>query len=93
MTVLAFVLCLAGFSALSLAMPRHHSALVGGPLSPRRRLALKAGGWTGLGASLAASLAAWGPAYGVIGWLGLLTAAAALVLLAQTYAPALRRKP
>ncbi|NGM48954.1 DUF3325 domain-containing protein [Caulobacter sp. 602-2] len=91
MTLLAFLLCLAGFLALSLAMPRHHAALVGGPLTRQRRRVLKTAGWLGLALGLAASLAAWGLAWGAIGWLGLLTAAAAPVLLVQTWWP--RAKP
>ncbi|WP_146198087.1 DUF3325 domain-containing protein [Caulobacter endophyticus] len=91
MTLLAFLFCMGGFAALSLAMPRHHAALVGGPLASRRRLGLKLAGWSGLALGLAASLAAWGLAWGVIGWLGLLTTAAAPVLLAHTWWP--RAKP
>jgi len=91
MTLLAFLLCLAGFLALSLAMPRHYAALVGGPLARRRRLTLIVVGWLGLALGLGAALVAWGLAWGVIGWLGLLTVAAAPVLLAQTWWP--RAKP
>lgn len=91
MTLVAFLLCLAGFTALSLAMPRHHAALIGGSPPPRRRLILKLAGWLGLALGLVASLIAWGLAWGVVGWLGVLTAAAAPVLLAQTWWP--RAKP
>lgn len=95
MIVLSALLCLAGFAALCLAMPRHHQALLGGPLSSRRRRTLRAVGWLVLALSGAASVKAWGPAYGVIGWLGLLTPAAALVLLTLTYwrRPGASRRP
>jgi hypothetical protein len=41
--------------------------------------------------SFATSISAWGWAYGPIYWLGLLTAGAAPVLLALTYAPSRRK--
>lgn len=92
MTLLVLLLSLAGFAALALAMDRHHHARTGArPVKSRKRL-LQLAGSLALILSFAASVAAWGWAYGPIYWLGLLTAGAAPVLLALTYAPP-RRKP
>ena len=92
MTLLALILCLAGFAALAFAMDRHHHAVTHvRPAKPRKRL-LQLAGSLALILALVVSIAAWGPAYGPIYWLGFLTAGAAPVLLALTYAP-LRRKP
>lgn len=92
MTLLALLFSLAGFAALALAMDRHHQARTGArPARPRKRL-LQAAGALALTLSLTATIAGFGLAYGPIVWLGLLTAGAAPVLLALTYAPA-RRKP
>jgi hypothetical protein len=85
MIALAILLCLAGFVALCLSMSRHHETLIGGRPTTGRRLALRAAGWSALGLGAWASVRAWGPTYGVIGWLGLLTLSAAIVLLALTY--------
>lgn len=87
MIILAALLCLAGFLALCLAMPRHHSVLLGGKPSDRRRLALRLLGWPALALGWLVSNQILGLAYGVIGWLGLLTVSAATVLLSLTYWP------
>jgi len=91
MTLLALLLCLTGFAALALAMDRHHHALVGVRPAKARKRWLQLAGTLVLILALVVSITAWGPAYGPIYWLGLLTAGAAPVLLALTYAP--RRKP
>jgi len=94
MIVLAALLCLAGFVALCLSMTRHHEALIGGRPSAGRRLALRVAGWKALALGAWASVHAWGPAYGAIGWLGLLTLSAAVVLLTLTYwRPRAPRRP
>lgn len=96
MIVLALLLSLVGFATLALAMDRHHQAVHRTrPTKTRKRL-MQLGGSAALSLSLVASLVAWGPAYGWIGWLGVLSAGAAPVLLVLTYAPdrlAIRRKP
>lgn len=92
MTLLALLFSLAGFSALALAMDRHHHARIGARPARLRKRLLQVAGSLALALSLAASVADFGPAYGPIVWLGLLTAGAAPVLLALTYAPP-RRKP
>jgi hypothetical protein len=96
MIVLALLFSLAGFAALALAMDRHHQAVHRTRPNRRRKRLMQLGGAAALILSLAASIVAWGPVYGGVGWLGVLTAGAAPVLLALTYAPhrlAIRRKP
>ncbi|WP_184717812.1 DUF3325 domain-containing protein [Caulobacter sp.] len=96
MIVLALLLSLVGFATLALAMDRHHQAVHRTRPDKRRKHLMQLGGATALTLSLVASVVAWGPAYGVIGWLGVLSAGAAPVLLILTYAPhrlAIRRKP
>jgi hypothetical protein len=88
MILLSALLSLAGFFALCLAMDRHHLALLGATPASGRRWALRGLGVLELAASALAAIRAWGPVNGVIGWLGLLTLGAAIVLLILTYRPA-----
>lgn len=87
MILLSALLSLAGFFALCLAMDRHHLALLGTKPASGRRWALRGLCALELAASALAAVRAWGPANGVIGWLGLLTLGAAFVLLILTYRP------
>jgi len=85
----AWLAAAAGFTALALAMDRHHEDVFGRGKAPgAARRWLRAGGSAGLLASLLASLAARGPAQGWVLWLGVLTAAALAVVLALSYGPA-----
>lgn len=96
MIVLALLLSLVGFAILALAMDRHHQAVHRARPDKRLKRLMQLGGAVALTLSLVASVLAWGPAYGPIGWLGVLSAGAAPVLLVLTYAPhrlAIRRKP
>lgn len=92
MTLLVLLLSLAGFAALALAMDRHHHAVTHIRPAKRRKRLLQMTGSLALILALVVSIATWGAAYGPIYWLGFLTAGAAPVLLALTYAPP-RRKP
>nr|WP_295107890.1 DUF3325 domain-containing protein [uncultured Caulobacter sp.] len=92
MTLLALLLSLAGFTALALAMDRHHHTATGARPAKRRKRLLQLAGILALTLAFVVAIAAWGWAYGPIYWLGLLTAGAAPALLALTYAPP-RRKP
>lgn len=87
MTPLSILLALAGLAALGLSQPQHHSWAMGRAPSPQDARALRAAGWGLLAPSLGLAIAAWGVARGLVGWCGVLTLAAAILLLARTYAP------
>ncbi len=84
----AFLAAYAGFTALLLAMDRHHRAMMTGTLTPGRRLALRAAGLLALAVSLLVSLAMEGGT-GVVQWFGLLAAAATMLAMIATYQPGL----
>jgi hypothetical protein len=73
--LLAGLAALAGFTALCLAMPRHHRQLR--KTAPRRRTQwlLRSTGAAGLALALLFSGQAWGWSIGPVAWLGLLTLA------------------
>ncbi|MEN4904256.1 DUF3325 domain-containing protein [Luteimonas sp. TWI1416] len=79
--VLAILLAAAGFTALALAMDRHHAAVLGGPLAPARRRALRGAGAFALTLAAALCVHLWGPAQGAVGLWGVASAGAATVLL------------
>jgi hypothetical protein len=88
MALVAFCGAFAGFTALSLAMDRHHEDSFGRGREPGpRRRWLRLGGLLGLSASCAASLSLQGAAQGWVLWAGMLTAGAFAVVLMLTYAP------
>ncbi|PEQ13680.1 hypothetical protein B2G71_04990 [Novosphingobium sp. PC22D] len=88
MELATFALALTGFILLALAMKRHREQMFGkGRDLPLSRLARPAG-FALLGLSLLPCLSAYGLSMAVTWWLGLLTAAAAPVLLLLTYRPA-----
>jgi hypothetical protein len=91
MTLLALLLSLAGFAALAFAMDRHHHAFANARPAKTRKRWLQLAGTLALSLALVVSIIAWGPAYGPIYWLGFLTAGAAPVLLALTYATPRRK--
>lgn len=62
------VLIVLGWCLLVLAMPRHHHALRGRPVSPRYSRALRAGGWLAHAAGLACFVAAKGWEQGPVFW-------------------------
>jgi multisubunit Na+/H+ antiporter MnhB subunit len=86
--LLSALLSLAGFVALCLAMDRHHLALLGARPTSGRRWLLRGLGLLGLAVSAATAIRGWGLTNGIVGWLGLLTLAAAIVLLTLAYRPA-----
>ncbi|QJE03500.1 DUF3325 domain-containing protein [Massilia forsythiae] len=77
-----------GFCSLSLAMDRHWEGLHGrgSAPSPLRRRQLRILGSVALLVALAACVALWGGAKGVVAWLGVLTAGALVSALSLTYA-------
>ncbi|MQP68289.1 DUF3325 family protein [Niveispirillum sp. SYP-B3756] len=92
MSLLSWLLALAGFTLLALAMEEHHAWALGREIErPRQRL------WRGLGFALlglswVAAAAGWGPAVGTVTWCGVLSVAAAPLVLARTYVTPPRRR-
>ncbi len=79
MDLLAFLLCLAAFGALALAMERHQQAIFAASLPrPRTRL-LRAAGWLGLLLALWLLVAHRGWALGLVHYSGQTSVAAGLV--------------
>ncbi|HIV69596.1 MAG TPA: DUF3325 domain-containing protein [Candidatus Aquabacterium excrementipullorum] len=90
MAVAAIALAYAGFTALSLAMDRHHADVYGRGKepSPRARQWLRAGGAAGLALSLLACVERQGWNMGPILWCGAMTLGALLLSgLLLPYAP------
>ncbi len=87
MAAAAFALAYAGFLALCLSMDRHHQDLFARRPKPPRRLGLRGMGWALLALSAWICVLRWGWAEGTVGWLGLLTAAALLLVFLLPYAP------
>lgn len=92
MILLSLAFALSGLGALGLSQPQHHSWARGRTPSPQDGRTLCAAGWGLLAASLAASLVAWGAARGLVGWCGVLTLAAAALVLLRTYARPPKRR-
>lgn len=87
MTSLAsFALCLAAFTALSVAMERHH-AQVFGAVRARRPFAWRSLGWALLAASVAYAIYVFGFGIGLVMWCGSLTLAGGLVAWLLPYRP------
>lgn len=84
MTLLAAIFALIGFASLALGMERHHRDLAGRSLSARMRRRIASAGWCALALSCVAAVHAWGVAVGIALWLGLLSLAATMVLLAMS---------
>lgn len=88
LAVTAWCTAFSGFTALGLAMDRHHEDSYGRGTSPgRRRPWLRMAGTLGLLLSLAACLALKGPTQGWVLWLGVLTAGALGVIGVLSYVP------
>jgi hypothetical protein len=81
----ALILATAGFAAIALSMHRHHRDLFGRPPSRPRALAFAGTGWTLLALSFSACIVASGWAIGPVLWIGLLTVAGLVIVLALTY--------
>ncbi|PZQ56708.1 MAG: DUF3325 domain-containing protein [Novosphingobium pentaromativorans] len=75
---------LLGFASLLLAMVRHQQDWLRRKLSPPRSKALRRSGFAALALAFAVAGLGLGWAYGTVVWCGWLSAAAALVLTAQT---------
>lgn len=91
MSLLSWLLALAGLFSLALAMADHHYWLIGRDPSAGRQRLLRGAGALLLTTSWLSAASAWGPALGSIAWCGLLTVAAAPLVLARTYVRTGRR--
>ena len=87
MMLVSLLLAIAGLAAMGLSHPQHHGWTFHAQPSRGRATALRWGGLLVAFASLAPAMLAWGPALGVIGWLGLLSLAAFALLLIRTFSP------
>lgn len=81
----ALILATAGFAAIALSMHKHHRDLFGRPPSRLRALAFAGTGWTLLALSFSACIVASGWAIGPVLWIGFLTVAGLVIVLALTY--------
>jgi len=87
MDLAALILATAGFAGLALSMHKHHRDLFGKLPCRLRALAFAGAGWMLLALSFGACIAASGWAIGPVFWVGLITVAALIVVLALTYGP------
>lgn len=87
--LLALLLCYAGFTALCLAMDRHHVELLGRKASLRRRQGLQLAGWLLLALSLWAAVATAGWESGLVEWCAVLMLSAVLLVMLMPYRPRL----
>ncbi|MFP0197285.1 DUF3325 domain-containing protein [Pseudomonas sp. PHC1] len=87
--LLPLLLCYCAFTALCLAMPRHHEELLGQKPSARRRQGLKLSGWLLLGLSLWAAVARKGWSFGLVDWCAVLMLSALTLVLLLPYRPRL----
>lgn len=85
--LLAALLCYAGFSALCLAMDRHHQELLGGKASRARRGWLRVGATGLFGLALACLVASVGWALGLARALAVAMASAGLLVWLLPYWP------
>lgn len=93
MTVLAWLLAVAGFTALALSMDRHHRDVFSALPTPTRRRCLRGAGWVAVLASITCCIIGWGVIHGVITALGVLAAGAAPPLFWLSYRTAPRARP
>jgi hypothetical protein len=88
MIALSLLLSFCAFSALSLAMNRHHQQVFGRAVTPRRQTLLRIGGALLLLLALPPAIRGWGLSVGLAVWCVQLTLAAQAQLLLLTYRPA-----
>ncbi|WP_028604026.1 DUF3325 domain-containing protein [Ottowia thiooxydans] len=87
MTLIALSLCLAAFTALSLAMERHQEQVFGRTLTRSATMGWRSLGWALLLLSLIPCLALGSASLAITVWLGVLTFGALSLGLLLTYAP------
>jgi len=87
MIALSLLLSFCAFSALSLAMNRHHQQVFGRAVTPRRQTLLRAAGALLLVLAIPPAVKGWGLSVGLAVWCVQLTLAAQAQLLLLTYRP------
>jgi len=92
MIALPFLLALAGLATMGLSQTQHHGWLFHRPATATRSARLRWAGLLIVATSLLPAMRSWGAIIGLVGWLGLLSFAAALLLLARTYLPSPPRR-
>ncbi len=85
MILLSLLMAAAGLAAMGLSQTGHYQWAFGPRPEARRVPLLRWGGLALACLSLAPAMLAWGPAFGAVGWFGLLSLAAGGLLLARTY--------
>lgn len=85
----AVLLSYAGFTALCLAMDKHHGELLRRKPSARQRRALSGAGWLLLGLAMAAAVSDAGWAMGLVNWTAGLMASAVVLVWLIPYQPRL----
>jgi hypothetical protein len=88
MTVVAFLLALAGFALLALATDEHHRHRIGHRPAGSLRRRLRGGGWAALALGFPAAIAARGWIFGPVLWTALVMLAAGAVFLFLHLVPA-----
>ena len=83
----AGLLSYAGFSALCLAMERHHQDMLGRRPSPSRKVQLRVAGWALLALSLWVSVLSAGWAMGLVRWTAVLMGSAVFLVWLLPYRP------
>ena len=83
----AGLLSYAGFSALCLAMERHHQEMLGRRPSPSRKVQLRVAGWALLALSLWVSVLSAGWAMGLVRWTAVLMGSAVFLVWLLPYRP------
>ncbi|MDX3911620.1 MAG: DUF3325 domain-containing protein [Sphingobium sp.] len=89
MLTLSLAMAFSGFTVLSLSVPRHHRDMIGGTPAQATTTALRGVGYALLGLALWPCLTAFGTSVGLILWLGLLSAAALLLVGLLAWRPRL----
>lgn len=87
--LLSMSLAYAGFTAVCLAMERHHGSVWGRPPAGRTATTLRAAGFGLLALAAVPSVVALGGSAGIVAWFGFLTAAALVLIVLLPYAPRL----
>lgn len=87
MTLLSILFALGGLAAFGLSQPQHYSWARGRALTVREARTLRIEGSVLLAPSLGFAIAVWGLARGLVAWCGVLTLAAAVLLLLRAYGP------
>lgn len=92
LTLLAFLICCAGFAALALSSTHHLRDVVNRVPANGKRTVLRLSGWALLVLSVWISHAAWGGSTGFVGWFGLATVAISAVTMGLAYARPVKKR-